>query len=85
MSRARNLAASVDHQLRNLAKQNSPPIIAVRLRHVWERFLYRLSPESVAVQGKSAYARVSTHEHKPLSMGLGGRATLVRCQIVVLQ
>ncbi len=43
MSRARNLAASVDHQLRNLAQENSRPIADVRIRYVLERFLYRLS------------------------------------------
>ena len=43
MSRGRNLAASVDHQLRNLARQNSRPIADVRTRYVLERFLYRLS------------------------------------------
>ena len=48
MSRARNLVASVDHQLRNLAQQNSRPIADVRIRYVLERFLYRL----VAVQGR---------------------------------
>lgn len=39
MSRARSLAASVDHQLRNLAQENSRPIADVRIRYVLERFL----------------------------------------------
>ena len=39
----KNVAASVDQRLRNLAGKDHRSIDDVRTRYVWERFLYRLS------------------------------------------
>lgn len=80
MSRAGNLAASVDHQLRNLARENSRPIADVRIRYVLERFLYRLSLS----QYRDEYVLTGAFVRRPWRSRLSAKPGTFRVAIVRL-